>query len=232
MSSAFLLFVKKKHRIIFLTLTFPERVPKAMKINPLLNKFITNMKKTYGLEGFLWTREDQKSGRPHFHILADMPYQPIQKINNAWCSAIGMHSLNAVRLPKDHKAIIEDIEKTSRYVTKYITKDEKKYYPERCYSISREIKQNPVRLTEFDLEYIGIDHEKDLKFRYYEHCTTIKIWDFYKKSDYFIEFLGNYADNDETLQNGGTRSKKIDSPTIGQSFGSSALTGQFLLDYG
>jgi|GEM_PF-5146501 len=234
MSSAFLLFVKKQHKIVFLTLTFPERIPKKAKINPLLNSFITNMKKTYGLKNFLWTREDQKSGRPHFHMLADMPYKSIQAINSAWCSAIGMYSSNAVRLPKD-KSIVQDLEKTCRYVTKYITKDEEKYYSERCYSVSHDIISEPIRISEFDLEYINIDFGKDLKYRYYDHCTTIKIWDFFKKSDYFIEFLGNYSEINETLPKAkmeGDQSKMIASPHIDRDIGLSALNGQFLLDYG
>lgn len=210
-SSAFLLFVKKQHQIVFLTLTFPEKVKKGIRINPMLNKFITNLKKNYGLKGFLWTRENTKQGRPHFHILADMPYQPIQKINNAWCAACKMQSKNAVRLPKDHKAILKDIEKTAKYVTKYITKNEKEYFSERCYSISRDIKAEPIRLSEFDLRQLEIDQGKNMKFRYYEHVTTVKIWDFFKNSDYFIEFLGNYAVNNEYLYGRKDQPKTIDS---------------------
>jgi hypothetical protein len=232
MSSAFLLFVKKQHEIAFFTLTFPERLPRKTKINPMLNRFITNLKKNYGLKNFLWTREDTKKGRAHFHILADLPYQPIQKINSAWCAAIGSYAPNAVRLPKDHKGIVKDLAKTCRYVTKYISKNEKEYFPERCYSISYGIKSEPIRLSEFDLKYIDIDFGKDLKYRYYEHCTTIKIWDFFEKSDYFIEFLGNYSENAENCDERGTQSKKIESPEIGRLFGLSALTGQFSLDYG
>ena len=198
-SSAFLLFIKKQHQIIFLTLTFPERIPKKQKINPMLHKFLTNMHETYGMKDFLWTREDQKSGRPHFHLLADMPFQSIQKINDAWCHAIGMKSKNAVRLPKDHKAILKDLDRTCRYITKYISKNEKEYYSERCYSISKNIQTEPIRLSEFDLEYVNIDFGKDLKYRYYDHCTTIKIWDFFKKADYFIEFLGNYSEINQFL---------------------------------
>ena len=236
MSSAFFLFVKKQHGIIFLTLTFPERIPKKTKVNCMLHKFLMNMHKTYGMKDFLWTREDQKSGRPHFHLLADMPYQPIQKINDAWCQAIGMKSKNAVRLPPKHKGIVKDIDQTCRYITKYITKNEKEYYSERCYSISKNIRIEPIRLSEFDLEYINIDMGKDLKYRYYTHCTIIKIWDFFKKADYFIEFLGNYSEINQSLQNlqkmGGEQSKMIVSPKIDRDIGLSALNGQFYMDYG
>ncbi len=231
-SSAFLLFVKKQHQIIFLTLTFPERIQKKQKINPMLHKFLTNMHETYGMKDFLWTREDQKSGRPHYHLLADMPFQPIKKINDAWCHAIGMKSNNAVRLPKDHKAILKDLDRTCRYITKYVSKNEKGDYSERCFSISKNIKIEPIRISEFDLEYINIDFGKDLKYRYYDHCTTIKIWDFFKKSDYFIEFLGNHSEINETLPMEGDQSKMTISPKIDRDIGLSALNGQFYIDYG
>ena len=230
-SSAFLLFIKKQHNIVFLTLTFPDRVPKKTKINPMLNRFLTNMKKNYGLLGYLWTREDQRNGRPHFHILADMPYQDIQKINTAWCEACRMYSKNAVRLPKENKAILKSIEKTAKYVTKYITKDQNKYYSERCYSISTDIKAEPVRLSEFDLRNLEEDQGKNLKFRFYEHCTTIKIWNFFKNSDYFIEFLGNYTENTETLQERETKSKAIESLDF-ESSGLKWPLDQLPIDYG
>ena len=206
-SSAFLLFIKKIHRIIFLTLTFPEPIKPDVKINPMLNRFITNMKKNYGMESFLWTREDTKKGRPHFHILADMPYQPIQKINNAWCKSIDMYSGCAVRLPENSKAIINDIDVVCRYITKYITKrkdgtkkPQKEYFSERCYSISQDIMSEAIRLQWFDVRGMEDDIGKDLKYRYHQYATCIKIWDFFKKSDYFVEILGNYTEIAETLQ--------------------------------
>lgn len=218
MASAFFLFVTKKYKIAFLTLTYPEKPKKGERINPALHRFITNLRKNYGLNGFIWTRENTKKGVPHFHILCDMPYQPIQKINNAWCEAIGMFSKNAVRLPKDHRGIIEDIEKTTKYVTKYITKNEKERFSERCYGISQNAKTEPIRLSEFDFKYINIDHGKDLKYRYYDHCTTVKIWNFFKKSEYFIEFLGNYTENSKYCDGEGfnadaIESTKLDGPT-------------------
>ena len=226
-ASAFFLFVTKKHQIAFLTLTFPEKIKKGVRINPMLHRFIANMRKNYGMQGFLWTRENTKAGWPHFHLLCDMPYKPIQKINSAWCEAIGMQSKNAVRLPKNHKGIIEDIEKTSKYVTKYITKNENEKFSERCYSISHDIKAEPIRLSEFDFRVINIDHGKDLKYRYFDHCTTVKIWDFYKKSDYFIEFLGNYTENSKFWDESGVHSNSIESL---ENERTRVKTGSFQLD--
>ena len=205
-SSAFLLFLKKQYKIVFLTLTFPEKIEKGVKVNPMLNSFLTNMKKTYGMGNFLWTRENTKKGQPHFHLLADLPYQPIQKINSAWCSAIGMYSGCAVRLPEENNSIVDEIDKVCRYTTKYLSKTvegykkpAKEYFPERCYSTSYKIKSEPVKLSWFDMRQLEEDEGKNLKFRYYDYCTCIKIWDFFKKSDYYVEFLGNYSENDENL---------------------------------
>ena len=68
-----------------------------------------------------------------------------------------------------------------------------------------------MRLSEFDLKYLEIDMGKNLKFRFYEHCTTIKIWDFFRNSEYFIDFLGNYAENSETLHQTSEKARAIES---------------------
>lgn len=195
-SSAFFLFLKKQHEIIFLTLTFPKKVRPGQKINPVLNKWLTNMRLNYGLKNYIWTREDQKNGRPHYHLLLDIPYIPIKKINDSWCKAVGDYSPNAVRLPKD-RSIVRDIDSCARYVTKYVTKDEDKYYKERCYSISKEVQAKPIRLSWYDWKTVHFDHKKSLRYKAFEHCTTVKIWDFFKKSDYFIEFLGNEIETNQ-----------------------------------
>lgn len=201
-SSAFFLFLKKQHNIVFLTLTFPYKVKKGEKINPALNRFLTNLRKNYGLKNYIWTREDTKKGNPHFHILADIPFVPITKINNAWSKAINNYSPNCVRLPDKSKSIVSDIERTCKYVSKYITKDQKYKFPERCYSISSEIKVKPIRLSYADFRTIDYDHKKDMKYRVFDHCTTVQIWDFFKKSDYFISFLADYTETTEIREKG------------------------------
>lgn len=203
-SSAFFLFLIKQHNIIFFTLTLPYKPKKGEKFNPALNRFLTNMRKNYGLKNYIWTRENTKAGRPHWHILADIPYVPIQKINNAWCEAINSFSKNAVRLPANSKSIVSDLERSMKYITKYITKDETgrnkpniERHPERCYAISSECNKKPVRIDWFELKQIQADHGKDLKYRVFEHCTTVKIWDFFKKSDYFCSYLADITENTE-----------------------------------
>jgi hypothetical protein len=195
-SSAFFLFLKKQHEVIFLTLTFPYKVRPSQKINPFLNSWLTNMRQNYGLKNYIWTREDQKNGRPHYHLLLDIPYIPIKKINDSWCRAIGRYSPNAARLPKD-RSIVKDIDRCTRYVSKYITKDQDNYFSERCYSISKQVQAKPIRLSWFDYRTVYYDHKPAMKFKVFDHCTTVKIWDFFKKSDYFIEFLGNGIENTE-----------------------------------
>jgi hypothetical protein len=208
--------LKKQHKIVFLTLTIPYKQKKGEKLNPKLNIFLTNLRKNYGLKNYIWTRENQKNGRLHYHILADLPYAPIQKINTAWCEAINHYSSNAVRLPADHRAIVNDLERTVKYVSKYITKDQNEKFPERCYAISQDIKLKPIRLSYFDFRTIHEDHKKDMRYKVYEHCTTVKIWDFFSKSDYFVSFLGNLAENSESLTNQGETVKLIESMDRGE----------------
>lgn len=210
-SSAFFLFLKKQHKIVFLTLTFDRKILPGERINPYLNKFLTNLRVNYGLKNYIWTRENHKKGNPHFHLLADLPYIPIQKINQIWIQTFKGYSSCAVRLPKNHRSIVNDLERCTKYVTKYITKDQNERFPERCYSTSTEIKMKPIRLNYFDFRTIDQDHKKDMKYKVYDHCTTVKIWNFFSKSDYFVSFLGNLTENDETLLNNGESVNSIES---------------------
>lgn len=230
-SSAFFLFLKKTNKIVFLTLTFDREIRPGERINPYLNKFLSNLRINYGLKNYIWARENHKNGNPHIHLIADLPYIPIQKINKIWIQTYAGSSRCAVRLPKDHKSIVNDLEKCTRYVTKYITKDEngnkksdKIYFNERCYAVSQPIQVKPVRLSYFDFRSAYEDHKKDFKFKVWDHCTTVKIWDFFKKSDYFVSFLGNLTENEETLLNNGETVKAIESRLPGRVVGSK--TGQ------
>lgn len=211
LSSAFLLFLHKKHKLIFLTATFPKQFPKDVRLNPLLHKFIANLTKNYGMGNYIWTREKgEKHGRDHFHLLCDLPFHSIQKLNSAWCSAIGMHSPNALRLPERGKSVVNDLERTVKYLTKYITKGTNVFFKERAYGRTKQVIHEPVKLSEFDWYQMQLDLKKDLKFRYFDHCITVKVWDFFKKSDYFIEYLGNYSENSEYLHNRTESVEKIE----------------------
>lgn len=188
LASAFILYAKHKNNVIFPTLTFPN-APEG-KINPLLNKFLTGFRSVYGLNAYIWTRENQKNGKPHFHLLADFPYTPISNINNLWCKAIGQYSPNAVRLPPKHKGIVSDIKATTLYMAKYMSKTVKEEirYPERCYGISYNLKTEPVSLNWYDVEQMGYDGI-DFFIRHFDYCDIAQIKNFFENHKYFIDLL-------------------------------------------
>lgn len=65
---------KKGKTITFLiqmiTLTFKKDVPEK-EAKKMLNTWLTNMRKTYGMENYVWRAELTQKGRIHFHIITD-----------------------------------------------------------------------------------------------------------------------------------------------------------------
>jgi hypothetical protein len=140
-SAAIKLVRNKKNEVIFLTYTFQfsesEIVHQTIFKNHLKN-FSTN----YGLEQYIWTKERQKRGAIHFHLLADFPFMPINDINSSFNSSISNYnsnlpiSNNSVRLPKD-KSIVENVGSAARYLAKYISKQSNIKWELPCYAISK-----------------------------------------------------------------------------------------------
>jgi hypothetical protein len=58
-----------------------------------------------------------------------------------------------------------------------------------------------------------------MKYHVFDHCTTVHIWDFFKKSDYFISFLGDLTEIDETSHSGRESVKPIESMNPGNQEG-------------
>lgn len=144
-SSAIRQFKERHNKLTFLTFTFPDDISEQLA-NVGMSRFLDNFKKTYELRSYIWTKELTRAGRPHFHAICDFPYQPIHEINDAWCSAIGMGSNCAVRLPPDG-AVVKNMHTLMRYMCKYVTKSFNTRYESRCYSISRNILSKPVTIT-------------------------------------------------------------------------------------
>lgn len=75
---------KKQPFITFMTLTLPSKqVHTDNYIKQLLFKYIENLKKTYGVNFFLWRAETQKNGNIHFHLLIDK-YINQKNASNLW----------------------------------------------------------------------------------------------------------------------------------------------------
>jgi len=123
------MFEQRQNNITFWTFTTDgrETYPEAVK---MFGKLLDNLKKNYGLVQYIWSGELQKNGNPHFHMIADIPFVQVSKINKAWCKARGYHSNSAVRLPKDKfnktaNSIVKNSGACVRYLCKYMAKQVK-----------------------------------------------------------------------------------------------------------
>jgi hypothetical protein len=85
------------------------------------NRFLSNLRKNYKLNSYAWTLELTKKGQYHYHYLVDMPYTKIDDINNAWSSARGYYSNNAVRAFKS----VYKVKTAAIYAAKYMSKAKK-----------------------------------------------------------------------------------------------------------
>lgn len=60
------------YRCSFITLTLPSKqIHTDIEIKKCLNAFLTNIRKVYGLQNYVWVSEIQKNGNLHFHMVID-----------------------------------------------------------------------------------------------------------------------------------------------------------------
>lgn len=148
------LFDKKKNEVIFLTLTFPIDIDEK-QANACFSTYLDNLKKTYKLHSYVAVKEFTKIGRPHYHLLADLPFTSIKRLNSAWCRCVftvtansECFSNNAVRLPaKKNRSVVKEMGAIVRYLAKYIGKSRGELYRGRCFFVSRNVRSRPRELT-------------------------------------------------------------------------------------
>lgn len=124
-SSAVRLWALRRYKLIFVTLTFSEKIDEK-EANKCWSKFIDNLKKTYKLENYVAVKELHVSGNPHFHAIFDIPFIPIARLNDAWVATwpSGFSpSSCAVRLPpKTVGSVVKSQRSLVRYLSKYVSK--------------------------------------------------------------------------------------------------------------
>jgi len=181
-SSCVNLYTQKRNEVIFLTLTFPSEIDE-FRANRVWSNYIENLTKNYKLNAYVCVREFTQIGRPHYHALLDIPYQPIKKLNSAWCGAyigVGGSSLvfspNAARLPAGkNRAVVKTLGGIVRYLGKYISKSRgyDASADSRCYFVSRNVASRPRVLTESDYRAItGTFKHRLIK---HDYCATVMV---------------------------------------------------------
>jgi len=157
-SASIRLFLKKKHAILFCTLTFPKDIGQK-EANRCFSNFTDNLKTNFKLNDYVAVKENTQRGRPHFHCLFDIPFTDYKLLNKSWCASFSQYmrgSPNAFttgRLP-----IIRTVQSVAGYITKYITKtvqSQSAVKPEsRQYFISKGTACKPALIPDWLREYL------------------------------------------------------------------------------
>jgi hypothetical protein len=81
-----------RYKLAMLTLTLPsQQAHSDLYIKKyLLNDFLTNLRKKYNLQNYIWKGEKQDNGNIHFHLILDK-YIFYKEINTMWNSILNKH---------------------------------------------------------------------------------------------------------------------------------------------
>lgn len=83
---AFCRLYSSRKFIGFYSISFPTSAPDDV-LYIIFNKWLTNLRKTYGLRSYIWVAERQKNNTLHFHMLTNS-WLPIKEVNGAMATAI------------------------------------------------------------------------------------------------------------------------------------------------
>lgn len=91
----------------------------------LFTKFTHNLTNGYKVDDYIWVKEYQKNGRPHWHMVANIPFFDIERLNAYWCRLNNAPSTSpAIRLnPKPTRFLHSNPLHCARYLAKYFSKD-------------------------------------------------------------------------------------------------------------
>lgn len=128
------------------------------------------MKKNYGLSSYIWTAEKQKRGAIHYHILMDCRFYDIKKLREYYNNLIAPYSRtsnNCLRLPPTG-GYVRTINDVVRYMCKYMSKSINEKYNARCYSCSKDLVTQPVKLNSLHTinKYLSGTVKKVNKYEY------------------------------------------------------------------
>lgn len=151
-----------KYRLLVATLTFPKDVSEY-EANRCFSNFINNLSTNFKLNAYVAVKELTQKGRPHYHIILDIPFTDFKILNQAWCSAFRYlmpGSNNA--FTTGSRPIVSNVDDVARYITKYITKAERSQDAvkpaTRQYFISNNVNCSPAFISDAMLIYLLKTH--------------------------------------------------------------------------
>jgi len=124
-----------KFKVCFITLTLSSRQrhsdQEVKKV--LLNQFLIEAKKKWGVTNYVWKSERQRNGNIHFHILTDR-FIPWLELRNCWNriqNKLGYvdeyeQKFNKKSPNSTDVHSLKDIKNVSAYMVKYMVKNEQK----------------------------------------------------------------------------------------------------------
>lgn len=185
----------KKHRILFGTLTFPDKI-KNKQANECLHRFLDNLYHNYNLHSHVVVKELHKSGNPHFHVLFDIPYIAFNRINSAWNSAYrDFFSYSSNSFTTGKKKTVTNIKGVIKYASKYVSKAE--VYNDIPEEYVNDYRKNRLFFCSYNVLSVGyniIPAAEDYIKKYYGAILIVE-------TDYFdFYFLRKFTGNVSTMQ--------------------------------
>lgn len=133
-SRSIALFDKAEHNVTAQVLTF--RAEAKIKPYEVLNRYLTNLRTNYDLKSYVSALELTANRQFHFHLMVDMPFQPVKKLNKAYASARNDYANNAITGVEKVRSRVMAV----HYCAKYYAKGNKtKQHPLRKFSYSSDL---------------------------------------------------------------------------------------------
>lgn len=152
------MFLTKRNKITFWTITSPEIVEHNI-FNNIISDFLENLKRNYGLNGYIGVAEYQERGAIHYHFLFDCPYININNLASYLIRCGNRYNIrfasNSIRLPPCG-AVVQSQESIVNYICKYMSKANVTgtIYKARCYFISRNLIRKDILISTKEHEEI------------------------------------------------------------------------------
>lgn len=108
-------------RVVFVTLTYPERYPDPAQAKNHLRAFFERIRRRFPQSSGIWRMEFQERGAPHFHILfCELPFIPFSELRRWWSEII--HDFVDGHLPRVRIEKIKSRRGAFYYCAKYCAK--------------------------------------------------------------------------------------------------------------
>jgi hypothetical protein len=195
-SSCLVAWSKRKSKfMLFITFTFPYN-PSEDQARKTWKLMLDSFRNTYKINNYVWVKENQQSGRIHYHVIVDRNRIDIKLLQQTWCTHIDniirgvTHFDNSVRL--GFNPIIRNPLSIKKYLSKYISKTQKSVdFNKRAWGTTA---KKTELYKKIDVSYL-IEHYFEPKNSGYVSLSYVAGIKIIAETDCYIVFsIQNYAD--------------------------------------